>query len=400
MSATSTVRSPAPADPVGSDEARRARARTRRRVGMARSIALRLLRLTGVLWLVSVATFSLIVLLPGDPVRAILGQEATDEQVAHLTQELGLDRPMLERYLEWVGGVIRLDFGETLLRPIEPVADVIGRALPVTIQLALMALIIGLIGGLVLGCLAAYRPGSRLDRAISSGSFALVSIPAFVMALLLIRLFVFDAPLVRAIALGLGLAGMAWMVVRRVRLRTRALASWAACAIPGLFGLVVYMLLPSFPREGWVRLGDGVGDNLLHATLPAVTLALGLIPLYAQILRADMIQTLRQSFITVSRSKGMTPRHVVIKEALRPSMFGLITVAGISFGNLVGGSVVVEIIYGLPGLGRLLVTSIQAKDFAVVQAAVLVAAALFLLLNTLVDIAYSLLDPRLRRAGH
>lgn len=380
----------------------RARAAARRRTALGKNIALRVLRMIAVLWMVSIATFSLIVLLPGDPVRAILGQQATDEQVAHVTQQLGLDRPLIERYLDWIGGVVRLDFGETLLKPVQSVSEVVGNALPVTLQLALMAIVFGLAGGLLLGSLAAYHAGSRLDRAISSGSFALIAIPAFVMGLLLIRLFVFDNELAKQIALGLGLLGSALMLWARLRpggLRPETPGGWLIAGLPLLVGAALFVLLPDFPREGWVDLSESLGKNVLHASLPALTLALGLVPLYAQVLRTDMIQTLRQSFITVARAKGMTPRHIVIKEALRPSLFALITVAGLSFGNLVGGAIVVETIFGLPGLGRLLITSIQAKDYAVVQAAVLVAAALFLMLNTLVDITYSILDPRLRRAG-
>lgn len=380
----------------------RARAAARRRTALGKNIALRVLRMIAVLWMVSIATFSLIVLLPGDPVRAILGQQATDEQVAHVTEQLGLDRPLVERYLDWIGGVVRLDFGETLLKPVQPVSEVVGNALPVTLQLALMAILFGLAGGLLLGSLAAYYAGSRLDRAISSGSFALIAIPAFVMGLLLIRLFVFDNELAKQIALGLGLLGSALMLWGRLRpggLRPETPGGWLVAGLPLLVGAALFMLLPDFPREGWVALSESLGENVLHASLPALTLALGLVPLYAQVLRTDMIQTLRQSFITVARAKGMTPRHIVVKEALRPSLFALITVAGLSFGNLVGGAIVVETIFGLPGLGRLLITSIQAKDYAVVQAAVLVAAGLFLMLNTLVDITYSILDPRLRRAG-
>lgn len=221
------------------------------------------------------------------------------------------------------------------------------------------------------------------------------------LALILIRLFVFDVDRVKQAALVLGVVWTLWLVVAAVRsgaagglLRPAALARTLA---PAGLGLLLFATLPAFPREGWVSLGDGVGQNLLHAFLPSFTLALGMMPLYAQLLRTDMIATLRQNFITVSRAKGMPPGHIVFKEALRPSMFSLVTVAGITFGNLVGGSVIVETIFGLPGLGRVLITAIEAKDFAVVQIAVLVAATLFLLLNTIVDITYTFLDPRIRR---
>lgn len=370
---------------------------------MLRTLALRLLRMLVVLWVVSIVTFSLVTLLPGDPVRVILGQQATDEQVAYVRGELGLDDPLLTRYWDWVTGVLHLDFGQTLVRPIEPVSDVVGTALPVTLELAVLALLMGLAGGLALGSLAAYYAGSRLDRVINSASFALVAVPAFVLALPIIRLLVFDTDKAKAGVLVLGVGGSVLLLgsrlVRRAH-RSATSATWLVSLIPAAVGVLLWATLPAFPREGWVPLTDDPLLNLRHAFLPAFVLALGLIPLYAQVLRADMMQTLRQNFITISRAKGMTPRHLVLKEALRPSLFSLITVAGLSFGGLVGGSVIVEVIFNLPGLGRVLVTSIQAKDYAVVQISVLVAAALFLLLNTVVDIAYLILDPRLRRAGH
>lgn len=370
---------------------------------MLRTLGLRLLRTVLVLWVVSIVTFSLVALLPGDPVRVILGQQATDEQVAFVRSELGLDQPLLTRYWDWVTGVVRLDFGQTLVRPIEPVSQIVGSALPVTLELAVLALVMGLVGGLALGSLAAYHSGSRLDQVINSTSFALVAIPAFVLALPLIQLFVFDTERAKVGLLVAGLAGSAWMLVQRLRSRNLGIArpiGWLGPLLPAAVGVLLWTTLPAFPREGWVPLTQDPAANLRHAFLPSFVLALGLIPLYAQVLRADMIQTLRQNFITISKAKGMSPRHLVLKEALRPSLFSLITVAGLSFGGLVGGSVIVEVIFNLPGLGRVLVTSIQAKDYAVVQISVLVAAALFLLLNTLVDIAYTLLDPRLRRAGH
>ncbi|MGV2984211.1 ABC transporter permease [Microbacterium sp. AGC85] len=382
--------------------AREQRAR-RQRIARVRAVALRVMRMVGVLFVVSVAAFSLVVLLPGDPVRVILGEQATPEQVAHLTAQLGLDRPLWERYLDWVGGMLRGDFGQTLLRPVRPVADLIGAALPVTLELAVIALVLGLAGGIALGALAAYRRDSAADRIINGASFALISLPAFVLALLLTRLFVFDIQLVRTLALAVGALGTVWGLVHWLRRRADEPRPWWLSIIsigwPIVVGALAFFFLPAFPREGWVPITEDLGGNVFHATLPSIVLALGLMPLYAQLLRADLIQTLRQNFVTIARSKGMPPREIVLKEALRPSLFGLITVAGISIGSLVGGTVIVETIFGLPGLGRLLVTSIQAKDMAVVQAAVLVAAALFLLINVLVDITYSFLDPRLRRVG-
>jgi peptide/nickel transport system permease protein len=372
---------------------------------MVKSVALRLVRMVAVLWLVSIATFALVASLPGDPARLIVGPQGTNAQVAYIRAQMGLDRPLITRYLDWIHGVVTLNFGKTLQAPIEPVNQVISHSLPITLQIASMAIVLGLVGGVWLGALAASRPESRLDRAITGGSFALVSLPAFVLALIMIRLFVFENGASRLVVLAAGVVWSASLLaaplLRRDSERSWRLGSVVLRLVPMLVGFGLFMVLEKpLPREGWVSPEDSIGQNLLHAALPALVLAFGLIPLYAQLLRADMSQTLRQNFITIARAKGMTERHVIMKEALRPSLFSLITVAAISFGNLIGGSVIVETVFNIPGLGSTLVDNVISKDFAVVQVAVLIVAAIFLALNTFVDIAYQFLDPRLRRAGH
>lgn len=368
---------------------------------MTSVILVRAARLMAVLWVVSILSFLIVEMIPGDPALAVLGNTATPDQIAQVRVEMGLDKPPLTRYVDWLGGVLRGNFGMTLVRPIEPVRDVITSALPVTLEIAFLAMLMSLVLGLPLGAWAAARQGSRVDTTITMSSFAALAAPVFVMGLLLIQLFVFNGSVVKGLALVLGTLSSGYLVVSALRFdRPRALWMWAGRLAPAIVGLVVYFTLPSFPRQGWVKLSDDLGGNLQSAFLPSLTLALGILPVFVQLLRSDMVQTMQQNFIEIARAKGMPEGHVIVREALRPSLFSIVTVAGLVTGGLLGGSVVVETVFGLPGLGRILVQSIQAKNFPVVQVGVLVAAAIFLLINVLVDIAYYLLEPRIRRASH
>ena len=368
---------------------------------MARQLGFRLARGLGVLWVVSIGTFMMVSLIPGDPAVAVLGNTATPDQLDFVRNQLGLDRPLIQRYGDWIGGFVTGNLGETAVRPIRPVADVIQSALPITLELTLLAMVMALAVGVPLGSWAAAKAGSITDGAITSSTFALLAVPVFVMGLLVVQVFVFHADVVRWVLLALGLVLTLVPVASRVRNRVPIPAQfWALAWVPLAVGAVLWATLPTFPRQGWVPLGQGIGGNLRSAFLPALTLALGLIPLFVQLLRSDMVQTLGQNFIVIARAKGMPERHVIVREALRPSLFSLVTVAGLVTGSLLGGSVIVETLFGLNGLGRVTVQAIQSKDYPVVQAGVLIAAALFLLINTLVDFAYYLLEPRIRRASH
>lgn len=373
---------------------------------MARQLTIRILRLLGVLWVVSVLSFLIVDLIPGDPALAILGNTATPDQIETLRAEMGLDQPMTDRYVDWLGGLLRGDFGETVVRPIEPVADVMARALPVTLELAFLAMLISLVIGLPLGAWAAARQDKGADRIITTSAFGLLAVPVFVMGLLLIQLFVFNNDLARRLALALGVLGTLYVLGRglvpRASRGARATSAgwWVGCFLPAVLGLLIFMFLPTFPRQGWVPLSESLSGNLRSAFLPALTLALGIVPVFVQLLRSDMVTTLQQNFIVIARAKGMSERHVIVREALRPSLFSLVTVAGLVTGGLLGGSIVVETLFGLPGLGQELVESIQAKDLPVVQIGILIAAAIFLVINSLVDVTYYLLEPRIRRAGH
>jgi len=188
-----------------------------------------------------------------------------------------------------------------------------------------------------------------VDRIVTTFTFGLVSLPSFVAGMLLILLFV-----------------KVW---------------------------------PIFPRAEWVRITESVPDNLRHAFLPALVVAVGEIPVFLRVLRGDLIETMQQDFVTAARARGMSPRRVLVSEALRPSSLSLVTVAGVSLGRLIGSTVIAESLFGLPGVGSLIVQSALTKDLALLQGGVVTVAVIYVVVNAFVDLSYSRLDPRLRRAG-
>lgn len=309
----------------------------------------RLGQLVAVLALVSFGVFLLVALLPGDPAAAILGPGRPAEEYTALRSELGLDQPLLTRYLDWLGGAVTGDLGRSIVPPQHDVLDRIGAALPISLQLAVMGLVIALLIAVPLALVSAYREGSVVDRAIGAAVFAVLSVPSFVLGLLLIMLLVDGAGLL--------------------------------------------------PRSQWVRITESFSGNLSHAILPALVIALPEAALFTRILRNDVVRTVREDFVLASRAKGMSPRHVMVNEALRPSSFSLVTVLGIALGTLIGSTVIVEYLFSLPGMGTLVVSSASQGDFPMVQGAALVIAAIYVLVNSTIDVVYGYLDPRTRRAA-
>ena len=308
-------------------------------------------KLLGVVLIVSFLTFCLTKLLPGDPATAILGSEASNpEAVAALRAELGLDEPFLEQYASYVHGVVTdFDFGHAYSSGFE-VRDLIANRLPATIELILLAQVIAVLISVPLALFSAYRADSAADRAISAGAFGLISLPSFAMAVLLVYVF--------AIQLG-------WV-----------------------------------PAVGYDRITGpaGLGANLRSVALPVTVLVTGLAAVYTRVLRSDLIATLQEDFILMARSKGLPTWHLLVRHALRPSSLSLLTVFGINFGTLIGGSVIVEHFFSIPGLGQMAIESIAKRDYLAVQGVVLVVAVAFVLVNFLVDQLYAVLDPRVRRA--
>lgn len=297
---------------------------------------------------VSFLTFMLTSLLPGDPARSILGEQATEEALAQVRADLGLDRPLPVRYLNWLGGVVTGDLGRSYQTG-QSVSSAILERVPVTLQLGVTAIVFALIMAIPLGIISAYRSGGVVDRTITGATFALLSVPNFMMAILLIYLF--------AVYLG-----------------------W-------------------FPATGWTRLtADPIG-SLRGTVMPAFALSAVNIAVFTRLLRTDMIATLQEDFVTMAEAKGLSTRRILLKHALKPSSFSLLTIVGIQLGAVIGGSVVIEEIFALPGVGRLLFTSILNRDLIMVQGVVLVISVAYIVVNFCVDLLYSVLDPRIRHGN-
>jgi peptide/nickel transport system permease protein len=322
-----------------------------------RYVAFRLLSLVPVMLAVTFTTFIMLNLLPGDPAVNILGTGATPEAIEDFRIENRLDDPVTSRYFRWLGDAAKGDLGESpFLR--EPVSEGLARTLPVSLQLMLYAQLFALGLAIPIGIYTAYRVGQRVDNVVSTAAFGALAIPNFVLAILLIFF----------VALGgFSLFGRDW--------GTKAL-----------------------PATGHVPLSESVSGHIQHWILPVIALGLGQAVVYMRLLRSDMIGTLQEDFINVAKAKGMTNRRILLMHALRPSSFTLLTVAGVNLGALVGGSLILEIIFNIPGVGTYLFTAISQRDWLVVQGVVVVLAVGFVFANFAVDVMYAVLDPRIRHA--
>lgn len=372
------------------------------------TVGTRLLRLVPVLFLVSLGTFFLLELVPGDPVLEILGPDATTQQIERVRTELGLDKPIVERYVDWLGDAVRGDLGTSLKPPVEKVGEAIQRRLPVTLQVTVLSMLMAIVVSIPAALASAYRPLGRFDRVVSSLAYAGLSVPSFLAGLLIVFFFVFHSNVVRWFVLVIGVVLALSLIVRGlVEMAGETGREWAVAVglrvlvAVGLAGLAVLLFFwfPDFPRQGFVRFTDEKGkvENLRSAFLPALTLAVGEIAVFTRLLRTDLITTLADDFILAARAKGMPKWRILARDALRPSSFSVITIAGITLGRLVGGTAIVETIFRLPGMGSMIIASIGGKDYKVVQGAVLVIAVFYVLINLAVDILYAYLDPRVRR---
>lgn len=313
-----------------------------------RALAIKLILVVPVLFFVSIGTFLMVDLVPGDPTLEVLGPNATPTDILRVRQELGLDKPLVERYVDWLSRTVKGDLGENVVPPVQKVSTVLARAFPVNLELAVLALVLALVIAIPLGMVSAYRSGSRFDRVVSAFTFGTISIPGFLAAILLVLFFAVN-----------------WQI---------------------------------FPIGQWARPSErGWFENLRYAFLPALTLGLQEACVFTRLLRSDMIGTLQENFILAARAKGVPPWRMLRKHALRPSSFSLITLAGISFGRLVGGTVIVEQIFSLPGVGTSVIAAAQRHDYPVIQGGVLIIALLYVLSNLAVDTLYAYLDPRIRR---
>lgn len=325
---------------------RLARAGEAFRTPLVRMVGRRVLAAVPVLWGVTFLTFCLLNLLPGDAAQQLLGINATPQEVHALELKLHLNESFWVRYWHWFSGIVTGHLG-TSLASNQPVSNLIAERLPVTAELALYAIVMALVFAIPLAVLAAKLRGRFLDKAVTTFSMAGLSIPGFVFGLVLI-------------------------IVFSVKIRL-------------------------FPATGFTPIGKGLGANLQSLTLPAATIALALLCTYTRILRGDLVEQMEShDYVLTARLKGLSATAILFKHALRNASFGLITITGLTLGALLGGTVISEQIFGLPGMGSEMLSAINNRDIPVVEAIVVIIAVAVVVLNLLVDVIYSILDPRIR----
>jgi len=315
---------------------------------MALHIARKLLRLIPVLLLVITGTTFLVDLIPGDPAVNLLGDSATPQQIARVHQELGLNHSFTYRVASYVGNALQGNLGRSLITQ-RTVSDTIGQAIPVTIEVALLGLLLAAVLAVPTALLAARRPGRFFDRLANGIASLFVSSPSFLTALLLVY----------------------FLAVK----------------------------IEIFPVSGWVALTTSPVANVEHCFLPALTLAVVEAPVWMRVLRADLISTLNENYILTAVARGTSEPRVLLGQALKPSLFSLLTMIGISLGRMIGGAVIVEVIFSLPGFGNALYNAILNRDLVTIQGMAVFVAALYVVVNVLLDVAYTAIDPRVR-ASH
>jgi peptide/nickel transport system permease protein len=318
----------------------------------------RVLGIIPIMLVVSFIVFSLMASLPGDPAINILGPSATPDAVARVNAEMGLDQPFFNRYGNWLGDAVMGDLGTSILLR-EDVADGVSRSITPSLQLMAYSLILATMIAFPLGIYTAYRNGQRADRTINTVMLGCFAVPPFVLAITFV--------------LFLAIGGVS------------------------VFGTDIGLKI--LPGSRYVPFGENKVDHFKHFLLPALSLALGQSAVFMRLLRADMIGTLRQPFIDLARSKGLRTRRILWRHALRPSLFTILTVMGFTVGALIGGALITEIIFVLPGIGGYMFNAITQRDFIAVQGGTMVIAVLYILILVLVDFSYLALDPRLRTGG-
>ena len=326
----------------------------------------RIIQLIPVLLGVSLIVFVMLALTPGDPVQIMVGEQAiTPDQEAALRRDLGLDKPIAERFLLFVANAVQFDFGQSFYHG-RPVADVIAERLPATIELSLVALIVALATAIPLGVLAAIRKNSIFDRLATVGALLGVSLPGFWFGILLILLF-------------------------SVHLQILPVSGRIGYAseVPAVTG---FLLIDTLVAGNIAAFGEA----LRYLLLPAITLGLPMTAILMRVTRTSMLEVMRQDYITFAEAKGLPRRRVLYRHALKNALIPTVSVAAIETGSLLGGNMIVETVFGWPGLGRLVVESIFLRNYPLVQAAVLLYAVTYVLLNFIADILYTILNPRVK----
>lgn len=314
---------------------------------MGKYIVHRLVLLVPTLFGVTFLVFALMRYLPGDVVNSLLGTEGSfsEEQRATLRRLLGIDQPLYTQYWDWLGSLVRLDLGVSF-RSSEPVRSMVLERAGVTIELALLSVLVSTCIAVPLGVITATRRGHATDLLAHFVGLVGLSIPSFWLAIMLL--------------------------------------------------LVTTLYIPWAPKLIWVSPLDDPLQNLKQMVLPVIALSLSLVAVVMRMTRSSMLETLGQDYVRTARAKGMRERAVVLRHALRNALIPVVTVIGLQIGNLLGGAVVIEQIFGLPGIGSMILTAINQRDYPVVQGGVLFVAVAFLLINLFVDLLYVYIDPRIR----
>ncbi len=308
---------------------------------MTRYIIRRLLQLVPVIIGISIITFLMMSFVPGDPVRLMLGQHITPQAEQNVRESLGLDKPAVTRYFDYMGKVVQGDFGRSYIQH-QDVSTMLKDKFPVTIKLAVVAMVIAVTIGVLIGILSAIKQYSAWDTIATVFALSGVSIPTF----------------------------------------------WLGMMLQLVFGVMLHIL----PVSGT----GGEGLNLQYFILPGFALGFASMAMYARLTRSSMLEVIHQDYIRTAKAKGLSGRVVIFKHAMKNALIPVATQAGIDFGALMGGAILTETIFALPGVGSMLFTAISRRDYPVVQGVTLVLALIFVLVNLLVDISYAILDPRIR----
>jgi peptide/nickel transport system permease protein len=312
---------------------------------MLAEVLRRLVAIIPVMGVVAIAVFGLLHFTPGDPAVIIAGDYATSEDIARIRAKLGLDRPFLAQVGIWVGQIVRGDLGTSIFSGL-PVSTLIGQRVGATLSLTLLAMLISVGVGVPLGVIAAWRQGSWVDRVVMVLAVSGFSMPVFWLGFVLVYVFAIS---------------FAWL-----------------------------------PVQGYQPLAAGLWPFLRHLILPAVTLSVIYMALIARMTRASMLGVLQADYIRTAFAKGLPPRRVLIRHALRNASLPVVTIIGIGFALLIGGAVVTESVFAIPGLGRLTVDAIVRRDYPVIQGVILLVSGVYVLINLVIDVAYVVLDPRIR----
>lgn len=315
----------------------------------------RLLQMIPTILMITLVVFAMMQTIPGDPIIPLLGDAYNEADAMQLRHDYGLDKPLAVQYVLWLGRLVRGDWGTSILTGRSVLHDVLAR-LPVTVELITLSMAVALLIALPAGILASLRPNTWTDYTAMTSALAGISIPDFFLGILLLLVFSF-----------------------------------------ALHGLL--------PSSGWVYwpgtcpslvCQESVWGNLQHAMMPALALGVGRAAILTRLLRASMLEIIRMEYVTTARAKGLTDKAVILKHALKNALIPTITIMGLQVGFLIGGAIVIETLFALPGLGTYGINAIIARDYQQVQGFILLVALCFVVVNFVVDLSYSCLDPRIR----